>query len=176
MIEGALLMEMTAMHEAWYDLFNTTRMVYFLAGIALGTGWFYRKLKREGTTVDLTPIGIIMGVSVIVFIAVQQVGLATEVKECQTQFNTVLQQRATLSDQSDSLADQEIQANAHWLATLTSPPPEISALHTTDPLYQQWVRGTIKDYLIQVNNIHDQRAASLQARKDKIYPTPTCGL
>lgn len=163
------------MHEEWYELFNTSRMVYFLAGVVMATAWWYRKLKREGIIIDLAPLGIIMGVSVMIFIAVQQVGLAAEVKQCQAEFNAVLQDRAKLSDQSDTLAGQEIEANSHWLAALTSPPPEIAALHTTDPIYRAWVQGTIKDYLFQLDKISTERTTALEQRKEKTYPTPTCG-
>lgn len=163
------------MDSQWYDIFNTTRMVCFLAGMLLATVWHYRKLKRQGITLDLTPLGIITGVSVIVFLAVQQVGLATDVKHCQAEFNAVLQDRATLSDQSDSLSGELIDANSKWIATLTNPPAEIAALHTTDPIYRAWVQTTLKDYLFRVNKIRDERAAALEARKEKTYPTPTCG-
>lgn len=164
------------MHEAWYALFNTTRMVYFLAGIVLGAGWLYRKLRRDGITIDLTPIGIILGVSVLTFVSVQQVGLAADVKQCQAQTNAVLQDRAKLSDQSDTLAGEMIDANAHWLATLTNPPADIAALHTTDPIYRAWVTGTLRDYLFQLDKISSERTAALEKRKETIYPTPTCGL
>lgn len=163
------------MHDQWYDIFSTSRMVYFLAGVILATGWWNRKLKRQGISIDLAPLGIIMGVSVMIFIAVQQIGLATEVKQCQAEFNSVLQDRAKLSDQSDTLAGEEIEANAHWLATLTNPPPEIAALHTTDPIYRTWVQSTITDYLFRLNKISDERTAALETRKEKTYPTPTCG-
>lgn len=165
------------MHEAWYEFFSTSRMVYFLAGVVIATLWLTRKIRREeGIKIDLTPVGIIMGVSVLIFVSVQQIGLATSVKQCQSQTNTVLQERAKLSDQSDTLAGEMIDANSHWLATLTNPPAEIAALHTTDPIYRSWVQGTLKDYLFQLDKISNERTAALEARKEKTYPTPTCGL
>lgn len=163
------------MHDAWYNLFNTSHMFFFLAGILSITIWQYWDLKRKGIVLDLAPLGIIAGVSVIVCVAIQQVGLATEVKQCQAEFNAVLQDRAKLSDQSDTFTGELVDANSHWLATLTNPPADIAALHTTDPIYRAWVQGTIKDYLLRLDKISGERTAALEARKEKTYPTPTCG-
>lgn len=163
------------MSNSWYELFNTSRMIFFLAGIGFATAWWRYRCKRDGVTLDLAPIGIIAGVSIIVFLAIQQVGLTGEIRKCNSEFATILKERAALSDQSDDLASQEIDANSHWLATLTSPPPGIATLHTTDPAYRAWVQGTIKDYLFRINTIRTERNAAIEERKAKQYPTPTCG-
>lgn len=163
------------MNNAWYETFNTTRMLFYLTGLGVVTAFWYQRCKNIGHKLDLTPIGIIAGVSVMVFLAVQQVGLTQEIKSCNTEFATILKERAALSDQSDDLAAQEIDANSHWLATLTNPPPEVAVLKSTDPIYRTWVAGTIKDYLFQVNNIRDKRDKAMDERKAKQYPTPTCG-
>lgn len=161
------------MHDAWYNLFTITRMMLFLAGFASAMGWY--RLRNKEAVLDWTPLGIIGGVAVIVFIAIQQVGLAAEVKQCQGQFNTVLQERANLSDRSDTWTGEEIDANSKWLAALTNPPPDIAALHTTDPIYREWVRGTLRDYLVTLNGIREERAHALDERKKRTYPEPTCG-
>lgn len=163
------------MVEAWYEIFNTTRMVYFLAGMGIATAWWTRRLKERGISIDLAPLGIIMGVSVLIFISVQQLGLATEVKRCNAEVITVLDQRAKLSDETDSSTGELIDANSKWLQTILNPPAVIAALHTTDPIYRAWAQGTLKDYSDRINQIHDERTAALEQRKEKTYPTPTCG-
>jgi hypothetical protein len=164
------------MNNQWYDVFSTTRLVYFLAGMLLATAYWYRKLRKQNIILDLTPLGIIAGVAVVVFIAIQQVGLAADVKHCQTEFNTVLQDRAKLSDQSDTLAGREIEANAAFFAAIANPPPDVAALNTTDPVYRDWVHSTMVTYLGQLNTIRTERERALEERKERTYPQPTCGI
>lgn len=163
------------MHESWYEVFNTSRMLFFLAGLGLATVFWYQKCKREKVVLELAPVGIIAGVSIIVFLAIQQVGLATQMKVCQEHTNAVLAERAKLSDQSDTLAGEEITANSAWLQRLTSPPPDIAKYPTTNPVYRAWVQTTIRDYTVQLNQIQQKRKDSLEERKQKTYPSPTCG-
>lgn len=159
----------------WYNLFNSTRMLFFLAGFGAATFWHWYKLRQRNLTLDLTPLGILIGVSIIIFTAIQQVGLAAEVKQCQAEFNLILSERARLSDQSDTLASDEIEANSHWLLVLTSPPPDIAPLPTSDPKRQAWGIQITKEYLSHITKIRAQREQSLEERKEKLYPAPTCG-
>ena len=163
------------LNDQWYTIFTTSRLVFFMVGLAIGAGWRWWRCRKEHQHVDLNSIGIIAGVAIIVFVAIQQVGLAAEVKECQAEFNTVLQERANLTDQSDTFAGNEIEANSQFFALIANPPPEIAKFHTTDPEYRSWVHDQIVIYSSTINKIRDQRQQALDARKQQQYPAPSCG-
>lgn len=163
------------MNDHWYEMFTTSRLLFFLVGVVVGAFWQWNSCRKKHELLDLGPLGIIAGLSIIIFVAIQQVGLADQVKQCNGEFQAILKTRADLSDQSDELSGSEDDATSHWLITIYNPPADIAKLSLDDPARRSWFNGTLHNYIVQIGDIKAARDKALNDRKHLIYPEPKCG-
>jgi hypothetical protein len=166
-------------------------LAYFL-GIGTATSWHYckHKIRGERWRFNWTSLGFIVAVSAMVFIGLQNTQLATEVQNCQREFNSALVNRARIAEENDRLSqDQRYwlsksdEAVGDLIARATSPiDPKIAAMAPDDPRRRAWESGLVMTYNIRTNKyraeiqkIEDQQEELKIDRQNHPLPEITCG-
>lgn len=101
--------------------------------------------------------------------------LARDTEQCNKEFHEALIKRDNLKQEADDLASQERQALAAWLTAMVIPPPNIAALHTTDPGFQEYAVQKTKEFYEQEQSIELSRQRSLMELSRHPLPEPQCG-
>lgn len=162
-------------NHPFYSLFTTTNLVWLYIGMGIVCGWYWLKCRRAKAVVDWLPVGIIAGVSTIVFIVMQQQGLAWEVQICDAEFQATLSDRAEITDAADDYIGQQVNSTVDWLSLVVEPPADIVNLPANDPKKRQWVVDTKNDWRKKIDKNRADREAAIAARKQHQYPEPKCG-
>src|SRR5881628_476558 len=130
------------MNALVWGIFTWQRMLFFIAGILTSCAWNLYVAKREGNRpVNSNYIGIIAGVSIMMFLVMSQVNQSHEIGKCQHEFVTAIDARATLSARNDDLSEQQrrllLQDNialGDWINSLLNPPVP----RESHPAYDDW--------------------------------------
>jgi hypothetical protein len=166
-------------------------IIYFL-GVASACVW--HMVKRRWLKIEMTPInwnnmGIIAGVSAMVFVAVQNTQLSADVKECQREFNTSISNVRRINTENDDLSIQQRQwflekdeVEAQMWMDLINPPPSIAQLEVNNPIRQQYGIDVVAKSTAKANK-YAQLIKSSQMRQEQLkkdreahpLPSPTCG-
>lgn len=174
------------MNSVFFGIFTWQRLVFFIAGIAASWLWnLYTSRRDRKPVANPNYIGIIAGVSVMVFIAVSQVNLSYEVAQCQRELVGALDVRAELAARNDDLSEQQRKlllddniALGDWINKLLNPPMSRD-LH---PAYDDWSIGITREYYGRTNIIRSQLKAvqnqvdkTKEEREKHPLPEPACG-
>lgn len=129
--------------------------------------------------------GIAVGIAVIVLTSFQSSiaynlanETATEVQQCQKDFNVALRARAKLAEENDRWSQVQRKALGDWLHAILLPPPDIAALRVTNPndvKVTEWGIRITTYYSEIVQHAQQQQDAALAERARHPLPDPTCG-
>lgn len=109
--------------------------------------------------------------------------------QCIQEFNQTLRDRSVITDENDRLSRQQRtlmllrdEAESLWIASLVNPPVDIAMLPTDDLRRQAYGIDITREYsekskelTKRIRAIEDRQIELDQERKQKPYPTPTCG-
>lgn len=173
------------MNSVFFEIFTWQRLVFFVAGIASSWLWnFYKAKRTRRPLANPNYIGIIAGVSIMVFIALSQVNLSYQVAACQQDFTIALDARARLAAANDDLSEQQRKlllddnvALGDWIGKLLNPP-----MSRDDPAYHAWALGITQEYYghtnairSQLQTIQDEVDRTKEEREKHPLPEPSCG-
>jgi hypothetical protein len=126
---------------------------------------------------------MIAGIAVIVFIAMQQVTLTTEVKSCQAEFQMSITRYAEISKDNDHWSQVQRTALADWLHGLLNPPPDIRKLmlaepgaYNADPRYIDWAIGLSQHYDGIIQQAQVEQDENQKEWESHPLPPPNCGI
>lgn len=162
----------------WGGLFDF--IVGFVAAILLNFWWCRRKNKP--ININWRYVGIVLGLAMMVFISLQtQVAYnlaketATEVRDCQKQFNSALQARAQITTENDEISQNQRKIIFDWIHDLIRPPEPYFSMDPNDPRRQQWgIDRTINTEHNFQQSLNRQEELQSQ-REQHALPDPTCG-
>lgn len=159
------------MADSWYAFFTTSRLLYFLAGMVTSSLWhLWMENKRRDNhraIIDWNPLFILAGIAVIVFIEVQQVSLADNVRKCQIELRQSY-------EETDELSLEQLEATSSWLKDFNNPPLHIANLLTNDLRYQQWAQGTVTRYEQDIEKVKNLRKKAKDERNK--FSESLCGM
>jgi hypothetical protein len=158
--------------------------MYFLAGFGCAylVAGVQSKLRNRELKIPWHISGITIGVVAIVITVLQsQVAYttaehtATEVQDCQREFNSALNARARITSENDEVSQDQRFIIYSWIHDLLFPPPPFDVMDPQDPRRQQHAL----ELTMQTDNKFKaslDRQDVLQAQRDSHpLPKPTCG-
>lgn len=179
------------------DLINTLEtpmgMVLYFLGVGSSCGWYYVKnqwLGKKREPVNWTTLGILVGISCLILVGMQNTQLAAEVKGCQHEFNTAIVSRNDIRETNDRLSQEQRfwlskndEAISDLVRFLFAPPdPNIAAMDNSDPRRRAWQLGLVDQYNLrtsryraQIDRITTQQDANKREWDDHPLPDPECG-
>jgi len=163
------------MSHSFYSLFTTINLIWMFIGMGLVCAWYWNYCRKLKESIDWIPMGIIAGFATIVFVVMQNQGLAYEVKACNTEFQTILSQRASITDEADDYLGGQLDSTVDWLSLVVEPPPDILNLPSNDPKRRAWVIDTKRDWRHKIDEAKQARKDAIAERKNHQYPEPQCG-
>jgi hypothetical protein len=173
------------MNSVVFGIFTWQRLLFFVAGIAASWLWnLYTSRRDRKPAANPNYVGIIAGVSVMVFIAISQVNLSYEVARCQQELVGALDVRASLAAKNDDLSEQQRKlllddniALGDWIGKLLDPP-----MPRDDPAYRNWALGITQEYYEHTNALRSHlkdiqnEVDHIRDERDKHpLPEPSCG-
>lgn len=165
------------MDELINEFFTLTGMIIFFSGVGSACLWHVIKQRyiKHREPADLRIVGIIAGVAALVFIGMQNTQLASEVRDCQREFNHALRARAQISAENDEVSQTQRRIVFDWIHNLIFPPPPFDVMSTDDPRRQDYgLTITIQTEKLFRTSLAKQD--ELQAERDRRpLPDPTCG-
>lgn len=165
----------TMAHDDWYTFFTTTRLVFFLAGMAIATFWHWWKVSRKNhDIIDWSPVFIVAGLVTIVFVSIQQVALSEEVKYCQEQLQEAVIENSHYDDKLDALTQELIDANSAFFKNLGHPPEYLQNIPDQSLSKKVWVETLLHTYLDRIKEIENRREQLIKDREKNPLPVPNC--
>lgn len=165
--------------------------VYFL-GVGSACAWhcIKHRLGKKREPINWTSLGILVGISCLIFVGMQNTQLAAEVKACQHEFNTAIVDRNTIRETNDRLSRE----HRYWLSkhaeavadlirfTFNPPDPKIAAMEMGTPQRRAYQDGLVAQfnlrterYRLKITSIEAQQTANLQEWSEHPLPDPECG-
>ncbi len=186
---GSQVMTMT--NDLLDEFFTPIGMLIYFLGIATACGWhLFKQYRSREDRINWTSVGIIVGVSALVFVGMQNTQLATEVKECQQEFNAALKVRNTIRETNDRLSRE----HRHWLSKSdeavadlirlsTAPPdPAIAVMERSDPRRIAYDTSLVVQYNLrhgryqaEIDRIEKEQDANQREWDNHPLPDPECG-
>jgi type II secretory pathway pseudopilin PulG len=166
-------------------------VIYFL-GMATACLWQIVKarwLHRKTVPINWNIIGIIAGVSALVFVGIQNTQLAADVKACQREFNTSIREVRRINNENDELSIQQRKdflkkddLESQMWVDLVNPPPEIAKLEFNNPVRQEYGISVVFRYSTTAA-VYSERIRLSQQQQEELkkereahpLPDPTCG-
>lgn len=126
--------------------FEPIRILYFVAGVTVSCVWHWYKCRRNNEKINWRYIGILLGVSAIVFVSLQNVTLANQVKVCQE-----------INAQNDQFSRTQRTAVHDFLRELVQPPADIASRTINDPVRQQWNSDLVMHYFAIIDDAQQKQ-------------------
>jgi hypothetical protein len=181
------------MGELIHALSTPVGMVIYFLGVASACVWHYAKARWTGVkkqSINWSTMGIILGVSAMVFLMMQNTSLSNEVQRCHNEFATRLATRAAITDENDALSRehrfwiQKTQQAVGDLIKLAWMPddPALAKLDVGDPQRTSYTAGLVVQYQLRISRYSDE-IQRITKRQDEVVadraahplPPPTCG-
>lgn len=168
-------MTMTDINDQWYTFFTTTRLIFFLTGMFVSWVWhWWRAKKGKELIFDWSPTFVLAGLITIVFIAMQQVALSAEVRDCQEAFDSALRKKSELLDKYDLLTEKELETTSEWIVIVNTPPVEIMESSSSKVLYDLWLKEGFAKYQRKIDDIYEKKEALQKEREQLKFPSSIC--
>jgi hypothetical protein len=190
---------MNAFYEWLQELASPENMGYFYLGYAMAFVAFlgYCKMMHRKVMINWRYAGIVLGLSMFAFVTLQTQSAyslaattASEVRECQREFNQALRDRARIAAENDALSIEQREVSRKkdksetdmWVSLITPADPGIAVLDTDNPVRRAYALGVVTEYSRRsaafdnrLSEISDRQEQLLVERRNHPLPEPTCG-
>lgn len=99
---------------------------------------------------------------------------AKQVKACQSKMTAALNARDALRQDLVKVSDERDDEEDQYVSVEANPPADIAALHTTDPLYQEWSRTITQQHHAELDKIRKHKQDILDKLASKPLPSTSC--